>query len=67
MSPVVSPHLSPPVGTTWTKRQSPAPLMGGHQGTGDKHGSVDRGRVPAAWRGSKERWGWCRQEGLAAA
>lgn len=29
MSPVGSPHLIPPVGTTWTKRQSSAPLMGG--------------------------------------
>lgn len=34
-------------------RQSPALLMG-HQGTGDKHGSINHSHVPAAWRGSKE-------------
>lgn len=66
MSPMVSPRLIPPAGTDRTRRQSPALFMG-HQGTSDKRGSINRSHVPAAWRGSRERWGWCRQQGLAAA
>lgn len=51
MSPVVSPRLIPPARTTWTRRQSPALLMG-HQGTSNKRGSINHGHVPAAWRGT---------------
>lgn len=58
LSPVLSPPLIPPAGTTWTRRQSPALLME-HQGTGDKQSIIHRGPIPAAWRGSKERWEWC--------
>lgn len=42
MSPGVQPCLIPPAWTTWTRRQSRVLLMG-HQGTGDKHNSINCG------------------------